>query len=153
MAWILTHIWAFLIYWLIVFVCCYVVTEFAQNYLYDEVTPAAFWKILLGSIILAAVLTWTRSSFDTMFITQLPWTVLQGIVWFAVFTLIFRFHPPHAAAIGIVVMVLVSGLATLGVDSLTKTNRPTLPDKLRTAKPMRQPATPPIAVPSKAPGR
>jgi hypothetical protein len=35
-----------------------------------------------------------------------------------VFTLIFQFHPWHALGLGIVTMLLVTGLATMGVDSL-----------------------------------
>jgi hypothetical protein len=136
----LALLWPFLTYWLIVFVACYVVVEYAQNYLYDETTPSVGLKILLGSMILAVMLTWTRSSFDTMFISELPKTILQGIVWFAVFTLVFRFQPQHGAAIGIVTMVLLAGMATLGVESLTKSNRQTLPATRRTSRPLRQPA-------------
>ena len=55
-----------------------------------------------------------RRSYDSMFTSNFAWTVLQGIVWFGVFTLIFQFHPWHALGLGLVTMVLVSGLATMG---------------------------------------
>jgi hypothetical protein len=133
-----TYIVPFLAYWLILFVGCYVVVEYSQNYLYDEATPAIGLKLALGTAILAGLLMWTRTSFDTMFVTELPKTVLTGIVWFAVFTLIFRFQPQHGAVLGIVTMVLFTGVATLGVDSLTKSNQRTLVER-RPVKTMRQP--------------
>ena len=118
-------IWPLLIYWLAMFIACYMIVEFGQDFFYDEVTPRAGLKVGLGSLVLAAFLTWLRPSFDTMFTADLPWTVLQAIVWFAVFTLIFQFHPTHAAAIGIVALLLIPGVATMGVESLM-TPTPTL---------------------------
>ena len=35
----LSLLWPFLIYWLVMFVACFVVIEIAQDQLYDEVTP------------------------------------------------------------------------------------------------------------------
>src|SRR5947208_3506032 len=113
-------VWPFLIYWLVLFIACYSIVEFAQDQFYDEVTPHAWLKVTGGSLLLAALLTWLRTSYDTMLTSDLPWTVLQAIAWFVVFTLVFQFHPQHAAAIGIVAMLLVCGLATMGVESLTK---------------------------------
>jgi hypothetical protein len=112
-------VWPFLIYWLVLFVACYSIVEFAQDQFYDEVTPRAGLKVTLGSLVLAVFLTWLRTSYDTMFTSDFPWTVLQGIVWFAVFCLVFQFHPQHAASIGIVAMVLICGMATMGVESVT----------------------------------
>lgn len=113
-------IWPLLIYWLAMFISCYTIVEVGQDFFYDEVTPHAGLKVAAGSLILAALLTWFRPSFDTMFTADLPWTVLQGIVWFGVFTLIFQFHPTHALAIGTVALLLIPGVATMGVDSMTK---------------------------------
>ena len=42
-------VWAFLIYWLVVFVGTYVVTEIGQDQLYDEVTPHVGLKVGAGS--------------------------------------------------------------------------------------------------------
>jgi hypothetical protein len=135
----LHYVWPFLIYWLILFVLCYVIVEFAQNYLYDEKTPHAGWKVLGGSMILAAVLTWTRTSYDTMLTERLGVTVIQAIVWFAVFILVFRFQPVHGGAIGVVAMLLVAGLATMGVQSLSGSNEvATLPENPRVSKPLRR---------------
>jgi hypothetical protein len=148
----LAILWPFLTYWVILFVACYIVVEFAQNYFYDETTPAVGLKIALGSFILAALLTWTRSSFDTMFTSELPKTVFQAIVWFGVFTLIFRFQPQHAAAIGVAAMILFSGLASLGVDSMMKSSNRTMATVRRPSKPFRQPATlRPTEAPAEAP--
>jgi hypothetical protein len=119
----MTTLWVLLAYWLVVFVGCYVVTEIGQDQLYDEVTPYVGWKVGGASLILAVMLTafyqkGAAASFDTMFTTNFIWTVLQAIVWFAVFTLILQFHPWHALGIGIVTMLLVQGLASMLVASL-----------------------------------
>ena len=58
------------------------------------------------------------AAYDSMFTANIIWTVLQGLVWFGVFTLIFQFHPWHALGIGLATMLLVTGLATMGVESL-----------------------------------
>jgi magnesium-transporting ATPase (P-type) len=118
-----TIIWPLLIYWLVLFVACFVVVELGQDQLYDEVTPRAGLKVAGGTLLIAALLTALRfkgfpASFESMFTANLAWTVLQGVVWFLVFMLIFQFHPWHALGLGIVTMLLVSGLATMGVDSL-----------------------------------
>jgi magnesium-transporting ATPase (P-type) len=80
-------------------------------------------KVAGGSLLIALLLTVLKSynlpaSYESMFTTNIAWTVLQGIVWFAVFTLIFQFHPWHALGLGLVTMLLVTGLATMGVDSV-----------------------------------
>ena len=53
-------IWPFLIYWLVMFVACFVVVEVAQDQLYDEVTPHAGLKVTLGSLLIAMLLTALR---------------------------------------------------------------------------------------------
>ena len=113
-------LWPLLIYWLVLFVACYTITEVAQDQLYDEVTPRVGLKVGGGTLILAALATKFHPAFNSMFTTNIAWTVLQGIVWFGVFTLIFQFHPWHAAAISILTMLILPGVATLGVDSLLK---------------------------------
>ena len=123
----LTLVWTLLIYWLVVFVACFVVVEIGQDQLYDQVTPRAGFKVLAGSLLIAMLLTWfkyrnTPASFESMFTTNIMWTVLQGIIWFVVFMFVFQFHPWHALGLGIMTMLLVSGLATMGVDSIL--NRP-----------------------------
>ena len=134
-----TYGWPFLLYWLILFVTCYIVTEYSQKYLYDEATPLVGLKVLLGTALLAALLVKTRSRYDTMFTNELGWTVIQAIAWFAVFTLVFRFNPQHGAALGIATMLVVTGLATMGVDSLLNPQPvATGPAELRTNKPLRR---------------
>jgi hypothetical protein len=133
-------VWPLLIYWMVLFIACFTIVEFGQDQFYDEVTPHSGLKVAVGSFLLAAVATWLRPSFDTMFTSNLAWTVLQGIIWFGVFTLIFQFHPQHAAAIGIVAMLLIPGVATMGVESLLRT-RPVSPATryLGPPKPIRKP--------------
>ena len=119
----LSLIWPLLIYWLVIFVACFVVVEVGQDQLYDEVTPRVGLKVAGGSLLIAALLTTLRAygfaaSFESMFTSNIAWTLLQGVVWFAVFTLIFQFHPWHALGLGVATMLMVSGLATMGVDSI-----------------------------------
>jgi hypothetical protein len=123
----MTLLWTLLIYWLVVFVGCFVVVEIGQDQLYDQVTPRSGLKVASGSLVIALLLTWlsyrgTPASFESMFTSNIAWTVLQGIVWFGVFTLILQFHPWHALGLGLATMLMISGLATMGVDSIL--NRP-----------------------------
>lgn len=120
-------VWPLLVYWLLLFVACYVVVEYGQNLLYDEVTPHAFPKIAGGSLILAGLLVYSRTSYDTMVTSELGLTVIQAVVWFGVFVLVFRFQPLHGGIVGMVMMALVAGLATIAVDSLSKGRAQTLP--------------------------
>ncbi|AMV39842.1 hypothetical protein [Planctomyces sp. SH-PL62] len=113
-----TLVFTFLVYWLVAFVGCFTAVEIAQDALYDEVTPRAGLKVTLASVILALVMTYYHPSFETMFTANLLSTVLQGIVWFGVFTLVLQFHPWHALGLGLLLMCLVSPLATMGVDSM-----------------------------------
>jgi hypothetical protein len=122
-------IWVLLIYWLVVFVGCYVVVEIGQDQLYDQVTPRVGLKVAGGSLILALVLTafyakGLPASYESMFTTSLIWTIFQAVIWFGVFTLIFQFHPWHALGLGILTMLFVSGVATMGVDSILKPTPP-----------------------------
>jgi hypothetical protein len=153
-----TLIWTLLIYWLVMFVACFVVVEVGHDQLYDEVTPHAGLKVAGGSLLIAILLTWLKAkdlpaSYESMFTTNIAWTFLQGVVWFAVFTLIFQFHPWHALGLGLVTMLLVTGLATMGVDSVlskpaagTTAGRSTI-----TSQPVRQPVTQPAPVPAPGP--
>ncbi len=110
----------FLVFWLIFFVAISVLVEFAQNYLYDETTPNAGFKVLLASALLAVVQTWARTSFETMFTSDFPWTVLQAIIWFVLFTLILRFHPVHALAVSLGAMIFLTGMSGLAYNSLSR---------------------------------
>lgn len=140
-------VWAFLIYWLVVFVVCYTIVEVGHNHFYDEVTPRAWLKVGVGSMLLAALLTWTRTSFDTMFTSELPWTVLQGMAWFVVFTLVFQFHPWHALLIGTVTVMLLPGVATMGVESLTRRTPTFTPARTLNSQPVRRSLGPGSAPP------
>jgi hypothetical protein len=138
-------VWPLLIYWFVLFVACYTIVEFGQDQLYDEVTPYAWAKVGGGSLLLAAMLTWLRSSFDTMFTTDLPWTVLQAMAWWLVFMFIFQFHPQHALVISTVAVLLLPGVATMGVESLTQPTPALTPARSLTSKPLRRGLTQPGA--------
>jgi hypothetical protein len=98
-------IWALLIYWLVIFVGCYVVIEIGQDQLYDEVTPHVGLKVTGGSLLLALMLAGfyykgMATSFDSMFTNNILCTVFQALVWFGVFVLIFQFHRDDAPGPG-----------------------------------------------------
>ncbi|WP_435010679.1 hypothetical protein P12x_001958 [Tundrisphaera lichenicola] len=136
----MTLIWTFLISYLILFVVCYVVVEFGQNFFYDEVTPSSGLKVTLGAFLLAVMLTWTRSNFATMFTSEIGPTALQAILWSGVFILIFRFHPWHGFALAIATMILFTGITTIAVDSLLAPKTADRIDTTETIKPIRRPA-------------
>jgi hypothetical protein len=123
-----TIVWPLLIYWLVMFVVCFVLVEIGHDQLYDEVPKYAGLRVAGGSLILAGLLTGLRAfgfpaSFESMFTSNIGWTLLQGVVWFLVFMFILQFHPWHALGLGVVTMLLVSGLATMGVDSVLAKSR------------------------------
>ncbi|MGE3819832.1 MAG: hypothetical protein AB7I30_10370 [Isosphaeraceae bacterium] len=128
---------AFLIYWLIFFVANLSAIEVGHDQFYDEVTPYSAVKAAGGSAFLAILATWLRPSFETMFTNDLAWTVLQGMAWFLVFLFVYQFHPWHALGISLVTMVLVAGLATLGVDSMTRPKATVAPLQPKGAPPVR----------------
>jgi hypothetical protein len=124
----MTMVWPLLIYWLVLFVVCFVLVEIGHDQLYDQVTAHAGLKVAGGSLVLAGLLTVLRAygfpaSFESMFTTNIGWTALQAVVWFLVFMFVFQFHPWHALGLGLTAMVLVSGLATMGVDSVLAKKR------------------------------
>ncbi len=142
-----TFIWPLLIYWLVMFVACFIVVEVGHDQLYDEVTPHAGLKVAGGSLLIAILLTVYRAkgvpaSLETMFTTNLIWTLLQAIVWAGVFVLIFQFHPWHGLGIGLATMLLVTGLATMGVDSLMKPSARTTQKAVVPNQPVRHTISP-----------
>lgn len=124
-------VWPLLIYWLVFFVACYAACEVGQDFFYDEVNANVGLRSFVGSFILAAVATWVRPSYDTIFTANVAWTMLQALVWVGVFIFILEFHPWHGLGLSLVIMVLVSGLATMGVDSLTKSTPKLAPARSR----------------------
>lgn len=135
----------FLVYYLILFVACYIIVEYGQYFLYDEATPAFGLKVALGTVILAGLLTYTRTNFLTMFTDDILWTVLQAIVWFGVFVLIFRFHPWHGGGIGLAAMLILTTLATIAVDSMFAPKTAQRIDPSVSTKPVRRPIGPTVA--------
>jgi hypothetical protein len=147
-------IWALLIYWLVIFVGCYVVIEIGQDQLYDAVTPHVGLKVTGGSLLLALMLTGfyykgLAASFDSMFTNNILCTVFQAIVWFGVFVLIFQFHPWHALGLALATMLMVQGLATMGVNSILTPTPASVsrPGKFEVSKPVRQSLAPAPAAP------
>jgi hypothetical protein len=88
--------------------------------LYDEVTPYVGLKVLAGAAVMGGLLTWTKSSFDTMFTADLPYTALTAIIWAGVFILVYRFQPVHGAMFALAAVLLLPGLATIAVESVMR---------------------------------
>ena len=131
-------VWAFSIYALTFFVFSFSVMEAAGFYLYDEKPKYAFLRCLGGSLILAALATYTHPSFDKMFIEKLGATVISGIIWVGVFMFIYSFHPWHALGIGLAVMVISTGLASMAVDSFNVRDTRPIADIRKANKAFRQ---------------
>jgi hypothetical protein len=135
---VMAYVWPFLIYTLIAFVVSYILVEYGQKYLYDEVTKYAALKVAGGALIMGAMLTWFHPSFETMFTAKLHWTALIAIIWAVIFVLILQFQPLHGAVFALVAVLLLPGLATIAVEGVM-TRRPdpsTVPRT--TAKPIRK---------------
>ncbi|HWE35768.1 MAG TPA: hypothetical protein VG406_04285 [Isosphaeraceae bacterium] len=114
----------FLIYWLALFVTTYITVEYGQNWLYAEPTRHFPIKVAVGTFALAALLTVLPLEYATMFTTSKHWLLLQAVIWFVVFTLLFEFHPPHAFVISVVMILTIPGLASMAVGSLRESRRP-----------------------------
>jgi hypothetical protein len=132
----------FLIYWLVMFVLSYIAVEVGHDQLYDEGPPMAGLKVAAGSFLLAVMLTYFHPTFESMFTDKLPFTVLQALIWIGVFILIYQFHPWHGLAISLPIMLICSGFATMGVDSVTTRPARTVrrASTLNTSKPLRSPS-------------
>lgn len=129
------------VYWLVFFTIHFVIVEYGQDYFYDEVTSAAGGKIALGSFISAAIATYFHPSLESMFTYQIQWTVLQAIIWFVIFTVIYQFQPQHAVGLAIVAFLIFPGLATMAVDGMSRGTPTALPSKLtEPGKPIRRSA-------------
>jgi hypothetical protein len=140
MATLLGYLWPFLIYYVIVYVVSYIVVEYGQNYFYDEVTPGAPAKVGLGTLILAAILTWTHPSFADMFTGEIGKTVLLAIAWVGIFILVYRFQPWHGFGLAIATLLIFAGMSTLVVDSMLSPRPPGRMDtNIENNKPIRRP--------------
>jgi hypothetical protein len=143
----------FFVYWLAFFVVCYITTEMFADQLYDEVPKFIGFRVAAGSLILALLAAWLHPSFETLFTANLAWTALQAIAWVAVYILLFQFHPWHGLAIGLITMLLIPGVATMGVDNLMTPTPVVAPIHAKGAPPVRKslnPTEPPPKPPEPA---
>jgi hypothetical protein len=138
---LLGYVWPFLIYFVILFTVCYIVVEYGQNYFYDEVTPAVGAKVALGALILAGILTYTRSNFATMFTSDIAPTVFLAIAWSGIFILVFRFQPWHGFGLAMGTLLIFAGMSTLVVDSMLSPKPPGRMDVNVENKPPRRSAS------------
>lgn len=131
-----------LVYWLAFFVTCYFVNETFQDQLYDEIPKYLGYRVAVGSLILALLAAWFHPSFDTLFTSNIGWTVLQAMAWVAVFVLIFQFHPWHGVAIGLFTMLIIPGVTTLGVDNIMTPSKVVAPIETKGRPPVRKSLNP-----------
>lgn len=148
-------IWAFLIYLLTSFVASYVLVEYGQKYLYDEVPPYVAVKVSIGALVMAGFMTWLRPAFETMFTETVPYTLLMAMAWVGVFVLIYRFQPLHGLGFALAAVLILPGLATMAVQGMTA-KRPDPRTQFTTpAKPLRRgtgSSLPPLPASTPAPG-
>lgn len=143
-------LWMFLIYWLLLFVATYIVTEVGQKHFYDEMTPQSALKVGGGTLLLAAFLTWWDPSSVDILTTDIAFTAMLAIGGFVVYCLVIRFHGTHALMLGPVTVLLVAFTAAMAMDSLKTGPRAnmrdrTIPPQQRT---IRKAGPAPIAIPS-----
>jgi hypothetical protein len=152
MSWFFWSIIVFLVYWLILFVFCFIVSDYSQKFLYDEATPYLGLKIAGGTFLMAILMARFKPSYDTMFTSNIHWTLLQAMIWTAIFIFVFRFHPKHAVALALGTFLVIGGMATIGVNSMMgETPAETHVQRAVPAKPLRKPAYPsPLPIPEKA---
>lgn len=152
-----TYLWPFLVYYLILFVVSYVVVEYGQNYLYDEVPPGMGPKVAIGTLIIAGVMTYTHPSLATMFTADIGKTTGLAIAWTGVFILIYRFQPWHGFGLAMATLLLFAGLSTLVVDSMLTPRPANRLDVTKENKLIRRPTggSGPVAAPpaTPAPGK
>ncbi|MEW4568120.1 hypothetical protein AB1L88_09655 [Tautonia sp. JC769] len=122
-------LWMFLIYWLLLFVASFIVTEYGQRYFYDEVTPLAGLKVGASSLAMAAFLTWWDPSSVDMVTTDVAYTAMLAIAGFVLFCLVLQFHASHALLLGPVAVVLVAFTAAMAMDSLKAGPRANMRDR------------------------
>ena len=152
-------LWAFLVYWLVLFVACYVVVEYGQTYYYEEKTSGAGLRVAGASLILAIL--WTRRSvlqntpravvtwYDQVFTTDAAWLLMIAIVSFVLFTLLLQFHPQHAVYLGPLTVLLIGAMASMAAASMARAGG-AVPLEIRVpAKPVRKAVggVPPVASP------
>ena len=146
------YVWPFLIYYLLMFVISYIVVDYGQYYFYDEVTPGAALKVALGALILAGILTATRSNFATMFTSDIASTVVLAMAWSVVFILIYRFQPWHGFGLAMATLLIFAGMSTLVVDSMLSPKSTQRIDTTKETKVIRGPASG-VVLPGPAPAQ
>lgn len=133
-------VWTLLIYWVVFFAASYFILEQGQNYFYDEVTKGAPWKVAVGSLVFAVLLTWRNSTMIDMFTNRIGETALLAILAWIVFTVVYQFHPQHAAMIGPFAVVVIAAATALAVESLANSGRTVVQDRRTINRPIRKPA-------------
>jgi len=131
-------LWTFLIYGLLFFVACYIVSEVGQNFFYDETTPYLGLKVLTSALALAAAMTWWSPSSLDMVTTGAAGTLLLVMGAFVLFVLVLRFHAPHAVALGPATVFLVAFASAMAVESLENSGRPIRRERLQAPEPIRK---------------
>jgi hypothetical protein len=142
-----------LIYWLAFFVTCYLTNEIFQDQLYDEMPKYMGYRVMAGSFLLALLAAVLHPSFETLFTSNLAWTALQALVWVGVFILVFQFHPWHGLAIGLVAVLLIPGLTTMGVDNALTPSKAEVPINAKGKLPPRKSLNPGTTAPAPEPAK
>ena len=121
-------VWPLLIYWLVLFVACFVLVEIGHDQLYDQVTPRGRLEgrrrvaRACGPVDGATGLRFSGVvRVDVHYQYWLDAASRRGLV--PRFHVRFSISPVACAWAGVVTMILVSGLATMGVESVLAKKR------------------------------
>ncbi|RUL85557.1 hypothetical protein [Tautonia sociabilis] len=115
--------WMFLVYWLLMFVALYIISEVGQNYFYDEVTPLVGLKVGGSSLVLAAALTWMDPTIADLLTSEIWFLAMLAVAGFVLLCVVIRFHAPHALMLGPVTVVLVALMSAMAISSLEDAGR------------------------------
>lgn len=109
---------ALLLAWAMLAAFLYVTCDTIQDYFYNGAMPGLWWRVPLAGLPLAAGIVMYPCFMDVMFTDYLWASLGQPALWFLAMWLLCRFHPGHAAVVGITSFLLFGYLVTLALESL-----------------------------------
>jgi hypothetical protein len=113
-------IWPIVIAVAFVFMIVFLVTESAQNYLYDQVVDGLWWRALLAAAILGFAMAKFPLQLDNIY-EQSIWPILgQAALWFLVFWLACRYQLGHGFAVGVLIYLITVWFYSIAMSSLAK---------------------------------
>ena len=115
----------FVIVTFLYFLILYLISDSAQNFLYDQVVDGLWWRCLVSAVPLALLAMVFPCRLDTMFTESPLGLLLQGVAWYLLLWLVCQYQNVHALVLGIIGAALCSWMATMAADSLLGPSVPT----------------------------